>query len=204
MSALLLSISLLLHPMHVLASGRETLPPMEQFAVELMNGEPDDLKGIYIPGVMAYEVLPQPEDSPAFVAPEDDALTRFEMASEYETTGLLAHNHLAGADFFLLEDGQLIHLIYGDGRTETFIIRRFLRYQALSPNSVTSDFVDLETGEHLTASQLFLKIYNRPGDLVLQTCIQAEDEPSWGRLFIIAAPYDQIEPRSLPERLALQ
>jgi hypothetical protein len=84
-------------------------------------------------------------------------------------------------------------LIYGDGRTETFIVRRFLRYQALSPDSVKSDFVDLETGEFLTTSQLFLKVYNRPGDLVLQTCIYAEGDTSWGRLFIIAE-HEPIEP----------
>jgi hypothetical protein len=202
--ALLLSISLLLHPGRVLALGRENLPPMEQFAAEVMNGEPEDLRGIYVPGVMAYEILPQPEDSPSFVSLEDDALTRFEMASEYDTTGLLAHNSLAGGDFFLLEGGQLIHLIYGDGRAESFIVRSFLRYQALSPDSVKSDFVDLETGEFLTTAQLFLKVYNRPGDLVLQTCIYADGDTSWGRLFIIAEPYKPIEPRSMSRRLALQ
>ena len=196
--AFLISICLFLHPAQASAAGGEGIPPLEQFATDVMNGEPDELRGIYVPDVMAYEILPQPEGNPAFVTEEVDALTLFGMASSYQTTGLLAHNYLAGADFFLLEDKQLIHLIYGDGRTEIFIIRQFLRYQALSPRSVTSNFVDLETAELLTAEQLFLKVYHRPGDLVLQTCIEAEGHPSWGRLFIIAEPYEGMEPRSMP------
>jgi len=177
---------------------------MEEFIGEVVNGVPGDLRGIYAPGVMAYEILPQPVDHPSFVTLKEDALTLFQMAAEYETIGLLAHNYLAGSDFFLLENGQLIHLIYGNGRIETYIIRYFMRYQALSPNSVTSNFIDLETGENLTAAQVFLNVYNRPGDVVLQTCIFAEGDLSWGRLFIIAEPYEEIKPRSLPDYLSFQ
>lgn len=190
--------------MHVSASDGEGIPPMEEFVGEVTNGEPDDLRGVYAPGVMAYEVLPQPEDNPAFVTLEADAVTEFSMASKYETIGLLAHNYLAGEDFFMLEDGQLVHLVYGDGRTETFVIRQFMRYQALSPKSITSDFVDLESGEFLTATQLFLKVYNQPGKIVLQTCVYQEGDPSWGRLFIVAEPYEALEPKSMPWYLSFE
>jgi hypothetical protein len=191
-------------PAPVRALDGKEIPPMEQFIGEVVNGEPDELRGVYASSVMAYEILPQPAGYPAFVTSEEDAITRFQIAEEYETIGLLAHNYLAGSDFFLLEDGQIIHLIYGDGRIEPFIVRHSLRYQALSPNSVTSDFIDLETGEYLTSAQLFLNVYNRPGDVVLQTCILAEGDPSWGRLFIVAEPYEASEPRSMPGYLSFQ
>jgi hypothetical protein len=186
------------------ALDADEVPPLAQFVIELTNGDPDELRGIHVPGVMAYEIVPQPEGRPAFVTLENDALTLFELASRYETTGLLAHNYLAGDDFFLLEKRQLVHLIYGDGRTETYVIRHFWQYQALSPKSVTSNFVDLDTGEQLTASQLFLKVYNRPGDLVLQTCIYRDGESSWGRLFIIAEPFVELEPQSMPGYMSFQ
>ena len=82
----------------------------------------------------------------------------------------------------------MIYLIYGDGKTETFIVREFIRVQALSPNSVTSEFVDLDTGERLSSTRLFFKVFNRPGNLTLQTCINAEGNLSWGRVFILAEP----------------
>lgn len=203
-SILLLAVMIFLPPAPVQASDGVELPPLDDFIGEVTSGDPAELRGLYASGVMAYEVLPQPEGSPAYVSHEQDALTLFEMALDYDTTGLLAHNYLAGADFFRLERGQVIHLIYGDGRTETFVIRRFLRYRALSPNSVTGNFVDLESGELLTAAQLFMKVYNRPGSLVLQTCIEAEGNRSWGRLFVIAEPFDENAPRSMPRFASLQ
>lgn len=189
-------------PVHALEGGG--IPPMEEFIGEVVNGDPDDLRGIYVPDVMAYEIQPQPKGKPAHVTLDHDALTLFGMASDHGSVGLLAHNYLAGSDFFQIEHGQLIHLVYGDGRAETFIARHMWRYQALTPNSVMSNFVDLESGELLTASQLFLKVYNRPGDVVLQTCINQDGEASWGRLFIIAAPYEELEPRSMPLYLMFQ
>jgi len=163
-----------------------------------MNGEPDDLRGLYVPGVLADAIVDQPEGNPAYVSSEDGVVTRFALAEEYGTFGLLAHNYLAGEDFAGLDQGQLIVLIYGNGKTETYIVRQILRYQALSPRSVTSNFVDLQTDERLSASELFQRVYNRPGDVVLQTCIYADGDASWGRLFIIAVPVEEYDPRSMP------
>ncbi|MEW6084045.1 MAG: hypothetical protein AB1607_05545 [Chloroflexota bacterium] len=191
-------------PVRVQAQGESEIPPLGDFVADVMNDEAEELRGLYIPGVLADAILPQLEDQPAYVSSQSDTLTQFEMASRYETIGLLAHNYLAGGDFFLLDEGQIIFLIYGNGRTETYIVREFLRYQALTPESTTSDFVDLETGDRLTSTQLFLKVFNRPGDLVLQTCIYAESDASWGRLFIIAEPYDEHEPISMPHVLEFQ
>jgi hypothetical protein len=69
-----------------------------------------------------------------------------------------------------------------------------LSYQALSPTSPYSNFVDLNTKKLLSAEQLFYNIYGRGGStLVFQTCISTEQVPSWGRLFVLAKP---IEPNS--------
>ncbi len=189
-SALILISALLVFPVQAQALGGTDIPPLDEFIEEVMNGEADTLRGVYVAGVLADSVTSQPAERPAYVSSKQDTLTQFGLASQFDSTGLLAHNFLAGKSFSLLDRGQLIYLIYGDGRTESFIITQFMRFRALTPNSVTSNFIDLDDGEFFTASKLFLEVYNRPGNVVLQTCINAFGNNSWGRLFIIAEPYD--------------
>jgi len=200
----LLVLALLVLPSQARALEGTEIPPLEEFIAQVMNGEADDLRGMYVPGVLADAIVPQPADQPAYVSSQTDTLTQFETASRFGTIGLLAHNYLAGKDFFLLEEGQPLYLVYGDGRVESYILKEFMRYQALEPQSVTSDFIDLASGEKVSASQLFLKVFNRPGDVTLQTCIYADGNASWGRLFIVAEPYDELAPISMPDRVLLQ
>jgi hypothetical protein len=63
-----------------------------------------------------------------------------------------------------------------------------LEYQALSPKSASSSFKNVVSGDTLTATQLFQRVYTGEPHLTLQTCIQVGSEDSWGRLFIIAEP----------------
>ncbi|HNQ94888.1 MAG TPA: hypothetical protein PKK96_09075 [Anaerolineales bacterium] len=194
---LVIAVIFLILPSPARALDGSEVPPLEEFIWQVTNGEADELRGVYAPEVFAFPVVSQPEGSPAFVSIQPDIVTQFGAASQYDTTGLLAHNYLAGESFSSLNEGQWIYLIYGDGRIETYIIREFMRFQALSPNSVTSNFVDLETGERLSSTQLFFEVFNRPGGVTLQTCINAEGNLSWGRLFILAEPIAD-EPISMP------
>lgn len=200
---LVIAVTFLILPSPARALDESEVPSLDEFIEQVTNGEADELRGIYAPDVFAFSVVSQPEDSPAFVSTQPETLTQFSAASKYDTTGLLAHNYLAGGSFSLLEEGQLIYLVYGDGRTATYIIREFMRVQALSPNSVTSEFVDLDTGERLSSTRLFFRVFNRPGELTLQTCINAEGNLSWGRLFILAELINNDAPISMPHRLKL-
>lgn len=135
------------------------------------------------------KITTQPTGNSNFVSPLSNTLTEFQLALEYDTFGLLAHNYLAGRYFFQILPGQEIKLVYSDNRTATFKVTQIKKYQALSPNSPVSDFTDLATGEYLTASQLFRKMYgDHSGHLILQTCIYANQNPTWGRLFVVAEP----------------
>lgn len=197
---LVIAVIFLILPSPARALDGSEVPPLEEFIWQVTNGEADELRGVYAPEVFAFPVVSQPEGSPAFVSIQPDIVTQFGAASQYDTTGLLAHNYLAGESFSSLNEGQWIYLIYGDGRIETYIIREFMRFQALSPNSVTSNFVDLETGERLSSTQLFFEVFNRPGGVTLQTCINAEGNLSWGRLFILAEPIED-DVISMPHRM---
>ena len=99
--------------------------------------------------------------------------------------GLIAHNYLAGGQFFDLKIGDIAEVVLGDGTVIEFEIYDIQDYQALSPNSPTSDFLDLETGEKLSASDLFYRVYGGNLTLTFQTCINRNNLSTWGRTFVI-------------------
>ena len=167
------------------------LPSLRQFANEIKNNQNSELRGVYIPGIVAARVVQQPKGHPEFVSTRHNLLTQFDLASQFGSTGLLAHNYLAGESFSYLKENQKFYLIYGDGQIATFAVTEILRFQALSPTSPSSKFIDLANNDTLTASELFSKIYERPGQVILQTCIARENNFSWGRLFVIAKSYSQ-------------
>lgn len=162
--------------------------PLTTFVRLVQNGHPDQLRGLYIPELLAASVVQQPADMDGFISPWQNVVTQFGFASKLGSTGLLAHSDLAGASFAVLHKGQKFYLIYGDGQISAFVVSEILQYQALEPSSPSSSFVDIENHKILTSSELFTKIYARPGQVILQTCINADNNPTWGRLFVIAEP----------------
>jgi hypothetical protein len=176
-------------PTQALGSDPAQLPILDVFIGQVSNGHEGELRGVYVPEILAASVVQQPEDDNDFVSPKQKVITQFGLASRFGSTGLLAHNYLAGARFTMLEQGQRVYLIYGNGEVSPFVVTEILRYQALQPTSSQSEFVDLEAGGLYTASDVFADVYKRPGQVIFQTCIAAEGDPSWGRVFVIAQPY---------------
>ena len=149
------------------------------------------LRELDIENLISFQVVQQPAGNSNFITPLPNYVTEYQEASRYGTIGLLAHNYLAGRYFSQILPGQEIKLVYSDYHTDKFVVTEIQQYQALSPDSPSSDFIDLNTGKYFTASKLFRKIYSSQTDrLVLQTCIYAKQNPTWGRLFIIAEPIE--------------
>lgn len=190
---LLILASLFVHPGAALAddSNEASLPTFMDFSNSVQNGQASVLRGVYTRDVLALPVVQQPSDSPAYVSSYDGLVTQFGMAAQYGTVGLLAHNHLAGRSFSGLAVGQEVRLVYGDGHVERFVITEVLEYQALQPTSPYSSFRDLASDEVLSAQQMFQRVYQGERHITFQTCIDAEGNSSWGRLFVIAVPDPQ-------------
>jgi len=167
----------------------EEPPLLNAFIDQVRNGRGDELRGIYIPEILAAPIVQQPKGDFGYVSPEQDVITQFGLASQFGSIGLLAHNDLAGVNFPLLKENQKFYLVYGDGQFSAFVVTEILRYKALEPASTKSKFLDLENNDLVSASQLFSRVYIRKGEVVLQTCIAADENLSWGRLFVIAEPY---------------
>jgi hypothetical protein len=163
------------------------VPPFWNFVESVANGELE-IKGLYIPSVLALEVVQQPKSQPAFVSSDPDKATQFGLASTYGTIGLLAHNYAGGAEFADVVLGDKVNLVYGDGRIQEYQVSSILRFQAIDPVNTRTSFLDLATQIKATAEDLFMKVYGGEPHLTLQTCISNGSISSWGRLFIIAEP----------------
>jgi hypothetical protein len=187
---LILLTSFFLNPKPTQAIGYadDSLLSFAEFNKSVQNGEAGVLRGVYVPEVLALPVVQQPANKPYFVSNRDGQITQFSIASEYGNTGLLAHNTRSGRLFSQLAIGQEVRLVYGDGKVEYFVIAQILHFQALQPESISSSFRNLDRSETLSAAQMFNRAYMGESRVVFQTCIAAEGNPSWGRLFVIAVP----------------
>ena len=186
--ALFISLFFNSAPALALEKDNSDLPEFSEFVTAVRDGQAGVLRGVYVPGVLAFPIVQQPADNANFVASDDGIITQFKMPAQYGNVGLLAHNDLSGRFFFDLALGQEVRLVYGDGRIEIFVITQILKYQALQPSSPYSSFRDLETQDTLTVSQMFQKAYLGERHVTFQTCIAAYGNSSWGRIFVIATP----------------
>jgi hypothetical protein len=164
------------------------IPSLNTFIETVENGNASTLRGVYVPDVMALLVVQQPAGQPGFVSSEESVVTQFSMAKDAGNIGLLAHNTHAGKFFPKIKQGDQVILVYGDGHTENFTVNNIKQYQALDPLNPYGKFKDLETQTISTAEGLFNKVYRGKYHLTLQTCIDNNGNPSWGRLFIVANP----------------
>jgi hypothetical protein len=162
---------------------------LSDFIGAIASGNPDQVVGVFVTGVMAQQVVRQPKSNPGYVSSQPNAVTQFSIASKYGSLGFLAHNYLSGVRFFELERNDIIFVIYGDGRTRRFRINEIRRFQALTPDSPYSDFLDLENGNALlSAEDLFFQTYGQSEHVIFQTCIENNGKQTWGRLFVMAEP----------------
>lgn len=149
--------------------------------------------GMIVPKLFTLPIAQQPNGRPDFVSSEPEVVTEFSLTKQFGSTGLLAHNHLAGSNFSKIKENDLIVLVTADKEYLLYKVEKISSYQALSPNSPYSNFVDLNDASRiLSAVDLFMEVYTEEGSLVIQTCISQGNEPSWGRLFVQAFPVTDI------------
>lgn len=153
----------------------------------------NQIVGMIAPKQFTLPIVQQPAGRPDFVSSEPEFVTEFSLTKQFGSTGLLAHNHLAGSNFSSLDVNDLIVLVTANKEYKFFKIEKISSYQALSPKSPYSNFVDLNNPSTvLSAVDLFMEVYTEEESLVIQTCIAKGNEPSWGRLFIQAFPVSGI------------
>ncbi len=170
--------------------AESTLISLQDFAETVKDGNEKKINGVYAAETFSLRVIQQPSGKPGFVSPIEGVATQFSMATSNNVTGMLAHNFSSGRFFFDLAVDDVVDVVYGDGAIKEYKVTMIKKYQALSPKSSASNFVDLDTKENLSAVGLFSRMYTGKHHLTLQTCIQDGAEDSWGRLFVIAEPVE--------------
>src|SRR4030042_3197255 len=148
----------------------------------------EDVSGVYLGNNRYLRVVQQPGGRPDYVSGISGVATSFQLASRYGTIGLIAHNYLSGRYFLNVKEGEDIHILDGHGRSRRYRVTSIRQFQALEPRSPRSRFIDLETHQTHTASEVFKEIYTGEHHLVLQTCIEKGHIKEWGRQFVIAKP----------------
>jgi hypothetical protein len=169
-------------------NSRQQLPSLSNFSSSVTNGQANTLRGVYVPGFLALPVVQQPAGNTGFVSGTPDTVTQFQLAARNGVIGLLAHNYLAGIEFYRLIEGLNVLTIKGDGSRDSYQISRIKEYQKLTPGSNWSDYIDLETGERLTTYQLYNQYYQGDHHLTFQTCIERDGLETWGLRFVVAKP----------------
>jgi hypothetical protein len=171
---------------------KSEFPSFLEFRDNLRIDAPDRIVGVYVPGVLALKIVYQPAAQPNYVSATPGTATLFSSAERRGTIGLLAHNYSSGSDFFALQPDQSVLILYGDGGYEKYRILVVEQYQAVSPHSPYSDFIPLDASDkELTAHTLFYEMYGGENPLVFQTCLERDNEPSWGRHFVVAVQYEE-------------
>ncbi len=168
-----------------------TIPRYGDFITTVSNGDASVIRGVFVPNVLALRVQQQPDNNDSYVSSVLGVATQFRLAAQSGVTGLLAHNYISGDLFFDLDIDQEVNVVYGDGSVQRYIISEIYEYQALQPNSTFSDFIDLETNQKLSSTQLFNQVYTGENHVTFQTCIAKDGNLTWGRLFVIATPIEE-------------
>lgn len=174
-------------PSALVAAAPSTLQSLDDFASSVKTGSSSQITGIYAADKFALTVVQQPSGNPGYVSTTSETVTQFGLATSYGSTGLLAHNYLAGKYFSSISSGATITVIFGDGSKKNYTVSEVRQYQALDPTNIYSNFVNLsDSSKKLSSTDVFNQTFGKSGALVLQTCINKDGNSSWGRLFIIA------------------
>ena len=164
-------------------------PELQTFVDGVYTGQANVLTGVFVNQDFSMPVVQQPRNQPGFISSSDGNVTDFRLARDYGSVGLIAHNYLGGKMFDQFSVGQTFYLVYGDSEVVAYTVVRIDQFQALSPNSPYSDFVNLDGTEgKISAEDLFYQMYGQDGAVVFQTCIEKDGNSTWGRLFITAVP----------------
>ena len=161
---------------------------LEDFVAQVIDGDADAIRGVYVQDVLALPVFPQPMGNSGFVTNQPNNVTQFQDAALFDVIGLVAHNYLAGREFSTLDYTQEVNIVYGDGFVSRYQITEIRRYQALDSNNPYSPMRDLATDETFSSTDAFADVYMGDHHVTFQTCIAKDGNLTWGRLFVIAEP----------------
>jgi hypothetical protein len=86
-------------------------------------------------------------------------------------TGIVAHDYLAGANFYRLRQGSRVAVRYSNGVWQRYTVYRVSVWLATDPGKDWTDYTDGQ--RRLSQFDLYREMY-LPGQLTLQTCYHGD------------------------------
>jgi hypothetical protein len=169
-------------------SAPQTSPALARFITRVADGQAKVVRGVYAAGILALQVIQQPDKDWTYVSEVQGNATEFQNAANNGVIGLLAHNYLSGRLFYNLKSGDQIGIVYGDSLVKYYRVSGSYQYQKLDPNDLSSKLVDLSNGATVTSGQVFEKFYSGGDHVTLQTCLEKNGISTWGLYFVVAQP----------------
>lgn len=173
------------------AEGLSLDPPgLVDFVTSTGSGEPGQVIGVFAPEIFDLLVEQQPPNHSMYVTEKDGYATQFGRPARYNVIGLLAHNTHSGILFYGLEIGHEVYVLMGDGQVLRYQVATIAEFQKLQPGNLRSDYVDLESSQRMSTDEVFARFYKNGPHLTLQTCLERDQNKSWGVRFIVALPFE--------------
>ena len=139
---------------------------------------------VSVPGKFSFTVVQSGNAAPS----SGGVVGQYAEAKKRNNVGLIAHNYLAGANFFILGFGDEVIVTYSDGTTQTFVVKNIKKFQATDPYNYGKPFIQNNgKGSQVNTRNVFNKVY-KAGGLTFQTCIAKDGIDTWGLMFVIAVP----------------
>jgi hypothetical protein len=165
-------------------------PGLVNFAQTNVQGEPGQVTGVFAPEIFDLLVEQQPPNHSMYVTEKEGYATQFARPARHNVIGLLAHNTHSGILFYGLDIGHEIYVIMDDGQVLRYQVATISDFQKLQPGNSRSDYVDLESDLRMSTDEVFARFYKNGPHLTLQTCLEREQNKSWGVRFIVALPLE--------------
>jgi hypothetical protein len=165
-------------------------PGLSDFTQSIVHSEPGQVTAVFAAEIFDLLVEQQPPNHSMYVTEKEGYATQFSRPARYDVIGLLAHNTHSGILFYGLDIGHEVYVIMGDGQVLRYEVATISDFQKLQPGNSRSDYVDLESGLRMSTDEVFNRFYKNGPHLTLQTCLEREQNKSWGVRFIVALPLE--------------
>ncbi len=151
------------------------IPSLEEFRRGVMNGNANQLTGIWVEDILAFRVQ---AGLTTYAPTSDDALSIYRWAWEHGVVGLLIHDYRGGTKLYQLYPGTMIAAIYGNGGVDWYVSRGGTWYEAktVSSRGFAGPFRTWSCTEcdfDLTVQNLRQRHYAGNHHLAFQTCVTA-------------------------------
>lgn len=148
---------------------------------------------VSVQGGFSLPIAQQPENKGIYVTNKIDLITQFGKPAQNGVTALLAHNYRSGIEFYTLNIGQLVTVMYEGGFVHNYQVVSISSFQKLNRASIYSDLIDLNTKQELSSTEVYNRFYRGSHHVIFQTCLKGDGYLDWGLYFVVAVPVEQSE-----------